>query len=93
MDENRLDGNAAGGLLGEIFPFEMTTAKVTCTSCGSLWRVGQTMVYGHDMGTIVRCVRQRPYPRRPRTRPLPARHEGCEVLTGRGSVILFCRSA
>jgi hypothetical protein len=45
MDENRLDGNAAGGLLGEIFPFEMTTAQVTCTSCGSLWRVGQTMVY------------------------------------------------
>ena len=56
MDENRLDRNAAGGLLGEICPFEMTTAQVTCTSCGSLWRVGQTMVYGHDMGTIVRCA-------------------------------------
>jgi hypothetical protein len=42
MDELRLDGNAVGGLLGEIFPFEMTTAQVTCANCGSLWRVGQT---------------------------------------------------
>ena len=56
MDEHhRLDGNAAGGTLGEIFPFEMTTSQVTCASCGALWRVGQTMVYGHEMGTIVRC--------------------------------------
>jgi hypothetical protein len=46
MDELRLDGNAVGGLLGEIFPFEMTTAQVTCANCGSLWRVGQAMVYG-----------------------------------------------
>jgi hypothetical protein len=29
MDELRLDGNAVVGLLGEIFPFEMTTAQVT----------------------------------------------------------------
>ena len=56
MDELRLDGNAVGGLLGEIFAFEMTTAQVTCASCGSLWRVGQAMVYGHGMGTIVRCA-------------------------------------
>ncbi len=56
MDEHRLDGNAAGGTLGEIFAFEMTTAQVTCASCGTLWRVGQAMVYVHDMGTIVRCA-------------------------------------
>ena len=54
MDELRLDGNAVGGLLGEIFPFEMTTAQVTCANCGSLWRVGQAMVYRRDMGTNVR---------------------------------------
>ncbi len=57
MDEHRLDGNSVGGLLGEIFPFEMTEAQVTCASCGTLSRIGQTMVYGHDMGTIVRCAR------------------------------------
>ena len=56
MDEHRLDGNSAGGLLGEIFAFEMTTTQVTCASCGTLSRIGQTMVYGHKMGTIVRCA-------------------------------------
>jgi ribosomal protein S27E len=56
MDEHRLDGNAAGGTLGEIFAFEMTTAQVSCANCGTLWRVGQAMVYVHDMGTIVRCA-------------------------------------
>ncbi len=56
MDEHRLDGNAVGGLLGEIFLLEMTEAQVTCASCGTLSRVGQTMVYGHEMGTIVRCA-------------------------------------
>ena len=56
MDEHKLDGNAAGGLLGEIFAFEMTTAQAACASCGAFWRVGQMMVYAHDMGTIVRCA-------------------------------------
>ena len=31
----RLDGNAAGGLLNEIFPFEMTAAEATCAGCGT----------------------------------------------------------
>jgi NAD-dependent SIR2 family protein deacetylase len=55
-DKLRLDGNAAGGLLGEIFPLEMTTAQVTCASCHAVWRVGQAMVYAHEIGTIVRCA-------------------------------------
>jgi hypothetical protein len=56
MDEHRLDGNAAGGTLGEIFAFEMTTAQAACANCGTLSRIGQAMVYIHDMGTIVRCA-------------------------------------
>jgi hypothetical protein len=56
MDEHRLDGNAAGGTLGEIFAFEMTSARAACAGCGALWRVGQTMVYAHELGTIVRCA-------------------------------------
>jgi Zn finger protein HypA/HybF involved in hydrogenase expression len=56
MDEHRLDGNAAAGALGEIFSFEMTSAQTACASCGALWRVGQTMVYAHELGTIVRCA-------------------------------------
>ncbi len=56
MDENRLDGNAAGGLLGEVFLFEMTTAEAACAGCGSTYPVGALMTYMHDMGTIVRCT-------------------------------------
>ena len=53
--ENRLDGNAAAGMLQEIFPFEMTTVEATCAGCGQMNAVGALMVYKHGMGTIVRC--------------------------------------
>jgi hypothetical protein len=53
--ETRLDGNAAAGMLQEIFPFEMTTVEATCTGCGQTNLVGALMVYKHGMGTIVRC--------------------------------------
>ena len=51
----RLDGNAAGGLLGEIFPFEMTTAEVVCAGCSSNKLIAELMLYGHGMGTVLRC--------------------------------------
>lgn len=51
----RLDGNAAGGLLNEIFPFEMTTAEATCGGCGVTKPVGELMLYRHGMGAILRC--------------------------------------
>lgn len=52
----RLDGNAAGGLLNEIFPFEMTSAEATCGGCGAMKPIGELMLYGHKMGTILRCA-------------------------------------
>ena len=52
----RLDGNAAGGLLNEIFPFEMTTAKATCGACGTIRPIGELMLYRHGMGSILRCT-------------------------------------
>lgn len=55
IDEQALDGNAAGGVLGQIFAFEMTTAHITCAGCGSSWPVGGTAVYASAMGTIIRC--------------------------------------
>ena len=51
----RLDGNAAGGLLNEIFPFEMTAAETTCSGCGALNPIGELMLYRHGMGSILRC--------------------------------------
>lgn len=57
MMENKLDGNAAAGILQEIFPFEMTLAQVTCGGCDTNNVIGATAVYIHRMGTIVRCPR------------------------------------
>jgi hypothetical protein len=56
MDERRLDGNAAGGILGEVFTFEMTMAEVACGRCGTANRVGAQLAYLSQIGTIVRCV-------------------------------------
>jgi ribosomal protein S27E len=55
MMENTLDGNAAAGVLQEIFPFEMTLAEVTCMGCSTTNAIGATAAYMHGMGTIVRC--------------------------------------
>ena len=40
MDEQRLDGNAAAGTLGEVFSFEVTTAGYACAGCGGTDRSG-----------------------------------------------------
>ena len=53
--ENKLDGNAAGGILQEIFPFEMTLVQTTCEGCGTSDTIGELAVYMHGMGTIIRC--------------------------------------
>ena len=54
-EEQHLDGNAAGGVLGQIFAFEMTTAEVICAHCYAVGPIGAAMVYATAMGTIVRC--------------------------------------
>jgi len=53
--ENPLDGNVVGGILGEIFPFEMTSARATCAGCGATDPIGAFTAYVHGMGTVVRC--------------------------------------
>lgn len=53
--ENKLDGNAAAGILQAIFPFEMTLVQVTCTGCGTTNALGALAAYMHGMGTVVRC--------------------------------------
>ena len=51
-----LDGNAAGGVLGELFALDVTTAAVTCGGCGTVTEVGEIRVYGGAMGAIFRCT-------------------------------------
>ena len=53
--ENKLDGNAAAGMLQAIFPFDMTLVQVTCTGCGATNAIGATAAYMHGMGTVIRC--------------------------------------
>jgi hypothetical protein len=55
-DALTLDGNAAAGLLGELFAVEMTAGRVICDACGSEGEVGAARVYGGEMGAIFRCV-------------------------------------
>jgi len=53
--ENKLDGNAAAGILQEIFPYEMTMARITCSGCGTTIAMGEAAAYMHGMGTVLRC--------------------------------------
>ena len=55
MDEQRLDGNAAAGILEEVFTFEITTAKAACAQCGATGEVGAQMAYVTEIGTVLRC--------------------------------------
>lgn len=54
-DEMRLDGNAAGGVLREVFAQDVTAALATCTGCGQAGPVGALLEYGREMGVILRC--------------------------------------
>jgi hypothetical protein len=51
----RLDGNAAAGVLEEIFTFEVTSAQSTCAGCGRTAPLGALLLYGGQMGIVLRC--------------------------------------
>jgi hypothetical protein len=51
----RLDGNAAAGILSEVFVSDLTTARATCANCRAIWAVGALLVYSHGTGTVMRC--------------------------------------
>ena len=59
MDETqlRLDGNAAAGMLREIFVHEMSTARVACASCGVIAQIGSQHLYMYHLspGAVLRC--------------------------------------
>ena len=51
-----LDGNAAAGLLQEIFVLDITTAQIQCDACGSTAAVGALRLYAAPMGAVLRCT-------------------------------------
>lgn len=55
LDAIRVDGNAAAGILSEMFVPDLTTARAKCAGCGVTRPIGALLVYAHGMGTVVRC--------------------------------------
>jgi Family of unknown function (DUF6510) len=50
-----VDGNALGGVLGEIFAHEMTSARVACAGCGAVEPIGAQHAYMQAPGVVLRC--------------------------------------
>ena len=54
-EEMRLDGNAAGGALRQVYARDVTGALATCARCHAEGPVGALLEYGHGMGVVLRC--------------------------------------
>jgi hypothetical protein len=54
-DAQRVDGNAAAGILSELFVPDLTAARAKCAGCGVTRTIGVLLVYAHGMGTVMRC--------------------------------------
>jgi hypothetical protein len=57
-DMNRmlmLDGNAAAGILHEIFGAEMTTVPGECAHCGNVAEMGRLLAFTQAPGLVLRC--------------------------------------
>lgn len=54
-DELALDGNAAAGVLQEVFALEVTATMGTCSGCGTIAPVGSLVAYVHAPGIVLRC--------------------------------------
>jgi Zn finger protein HypA/HybF involved in hydrogenase expression len=54
MDAQMLDGNAAAGLLQEVFAVEVTTMTGTCVNCGAAEPIGAIHVFT-GAGVVLRC--------------------------------------
>ena len=56
-EELRLDGNAAAGLLREVFANEITDARGACASCGAVGEMGAQHLYMFPLspGAVLRC--------------------------------------
>jgi Family of unknown function (DUF6510) len=51
-----LDGNAAGGLLRELFALDLTAANITCGGCDTVAGIGEVRLYAVEMGAVLRCA-------------------------------------
>ncbi len=54
-DALRLDGNAVGGLLDEVFGREMTNSPCQCAHCGAVGAIATLTAFIHAPGLVLRC--------------------------------------
>ena len=50
-----LDGNAAAGILHEIFALEMTASPTECANCGAEGEIGALLAFTQGPGIVLRC--------------------------------------
>jgi hypothetical protein len=50
-----VDGNAAAGLLADIFGREMTMARWECAGCSAQHAMAQLHAFTHAPGVVLRC--------------------------------------
>lgn len=50
-----LDGNAAGGVLQEVFARDPTTAMVTCAHCGARGPLAAHVAFADAPALVLRC--------------------------------------
>jgi hypothetical protein len=60
MDETqlRLDGNAAAGILREVFVHDLSAARGACAACGTIAPMGSQHLYMYPLspGAVLRCT-------------------------------------
>ena len=57
IDARRLDGNAAAGLLADLFAVDLTQARSHCAACGTTTMLGAHHLYADAPALVLRCPR------------------------------------
>jgi hypothetical protein len=55
IDLRRVDGNALGGVLADLFAIDLTSATTTCAGCRSVAPLATVHVYLDAPGAVARC--------------------------------------
>jgi hypothetical protein len=55
VNVEELDGNAAAGMLSEVFALELTGARGRCDTCGNVAQLGEACAFVEAPGLVIRC--------------------------------------
>jgi Family of unknown function (DUF6510) len=54
--DSHLDGNAAAGLLREVFAVDVTAAQGQCVGCGTIAAMAEARLFADAPGLVLRCA-------------------------------------